>query len=127
MRSSGRSQHGKEGLHVDFLARGAHCNRHKDHPLRLKRLLPAAKSARNPPHRSSIPDTGHFAPRNSQQLNGDPLMNSQSADRDSSADPTSSVEPASTPTSQQAPNPLWLIAAAMAFFFTAAAFFLAAG
>jgi hypothetical protein len=99
--------------------------------------MPAAKSARNLPHRSSIPDTGHFAPalmgnvrdepRNFRQLNGDPLMNSQSADRDSSADPTSSVEPASTPTSQQAPNPLWLIAAAMAFFFTAAAFFLAAG
>jgi hypothetical protein len=55
------------------------------------------------------------------------MMNSQSADRDSSADPTSSVEPAPAPTSQQAPNPLWLIAAAMAFFFTAAAFFLAAG
>ena len=53
-------------------------------------------------------------------------MNSQSADRDSSADPTSSVEPAPQ-TSQQAPNPLWLIAAAMALFFTAAAFFLAAG
>jgi hypothetical protein len=55
------------------------------------------------------------------------MMNSQSADRDSSADPTSSVEPAPAQTTQQAPNPLWLIAAAMAFFFTAAAFFLAAG
>ena len=55
------------------------------------------------------------------------MMNSQSADRDSSADPTSSVEPAPAPISQQAPNPLWLIAAAMAFFFTAAAFFLATG
>jgi hypothetical protein len=87
--------------------------------------MPAAISTRNVLHRSSIPDTGYF--RNLQQLNGDPLMNSQSADRDSSADSTSSVEPASTPTSQQAPNPLWLIAAAMAFFFTAAAFFLAAG
>jgi hypothetical protein len=32
------------------------------YPLRLKRLMPAAKSARNLPHRSSIPDTGHFAP-----------------------------------------------------------------
>jgi len=44
-------------------------------------------------------------------------MNSQSADRD----------PPPAPTSQPAPNPLWLIAAAMAFFFAAAAFFLAAG
>jgi hypothetical protein len=66
-------------------------------------------------------------PRNPRPLNGDPLMNSQSADRDSSADTTNSVEPAPASRSQQAPNPLWLIAAAMAFFFTAAAFFLAAG
>jgi hypothetical protein len=54
-------------------------------------------------------------------------MNSQSADRDSSADPTSSVGPAPAPTSQQPPNPLWLIAAAMAFFFAMAAAFMAAG
>jgi hypothetical protein len=55
------------------------------------------------------------------------MMNSQFADGDSSANRTRSVEPAPGPTSQQGPNPLWLIAAAMAFFFTAAAFFLAAG
>lgn len=50
-------------------------------------------------------------------------MNSQTADRNSSADPASPVEPTPAQTSPQAPNPLWLIAAAMAFFFTAAAFF----
>jgi hypothetical protein len=47
-------------------------------------------------------------------------MNSQSADRDS-------VGVVTPPSSQGAPNPLWLIAAAMAFFFVVAAFFLAAG
>jgi hypothetical protein len=53
-------------------------------------------------------------------------MNSQSAGHDSSADSTASVGPAAPPTSQE-PNPLWLIAGAMAFFFAVAAAFVAAG
>jgi hypothetical protein len=54
-------------------------------------------------------------------------MNSQSVDRDSSAETTGSVGPSVPPSSGGAPNPLWVIAAAMAFFFTVSAFFLAAG
>jgi hypothetical protein len=55
------------------------------------------------------------------------LMNSQSVDRDSSPEAASSVGVVRPPAPQGAPNPLWLIAAAMAFFFAVAAFFLAAG
>jgi hypothetical protein len=55
------------------------------------------------------------------------MMNSQSAGRDSSSDPTGSVGSASPPSSHDETNPLWLIAAAMAFFFVVAAAFLAAG
>jgi hypothetical protein len=55
------------------------------------------------------------------------FMNSQSADRYSSAETTSSVGVATPQSSHGAPNPLWLIAAAMAFFFVVAAFLLAAG
>ena len=54
------------------------------------------------------------------------FMNSQSAARDSSAETATSVRLVTPPSSQSAPNPLWLIAAAMAFFFAVAAFFLAA-
>jgi hypothetical protein len=55
------------------------------------------------------------------------MMNSQPASRDSSADPTGSIGPAPPPSSHDESNPLWFIAAAMAFFFALAAAFLAAG
>jgi hypothetical protein len=54
-------------------------------------------------------------------------MNSQTTGRESSAEPTSSVGPAPPPASNDEPNPLWLIAGAMAVFFAVAAAFLAAG
>jgi hypothetical protein len=53
-------------------------------------------------------------------------MNSQPTDHYSSAETRSSVGVVTPQSSQGAPNPLWLIAAAMAFFFAVAAFFLAA-
>jgi hypothetical protein len=54
-------------------------------------------------------------------------MNPQSVDRDSTVDPTRVVASARSPSSDDSPNPLGLIAAAMALFFAVAAAFLASG
>jgi hypothetical protein len=54
-------------------------------------------------------------------------MNLQSVDRDSTVDATRDAASARSPSSEDSPNPLGLIAAAMAFFFAVAAALLATG